>query len=51
MSIRTTKPVLDEEAELRQHVEHFPLAARDLPAWSVDERIDMVERRKQRRAP
>jgi hypothetical protein len=44
MSIRTTKPALDEEADLRQHVEHFPLAARDLPSWSVDERIDVVER-------
>jgi hypothetical protein len=44
MSIRTTKPALDEEADLRQHVEHFPVAARELPALSVDERIDVVER-------
>jgi hypothetical protein len=44
MSIRTTKPALDEEAELRQHVEHFPLAARELSSWSIEERIDVVER-------
>jgi hypothetical protein len=44
MSIRTTKPALDEEAELRQHVEHFLVAARELPGLSVDERIDVVER-------
>lgn len=44
MSIRTTKPGLDEEAELRRHVEHFPVAARELPSLAETERIDMVER-------
>src|SRR3954470_5374680 len=44
MSIRMTKPALDEEADLRQHVEHFPIAAHELPSLSVDERIDVVER-------
>jgi hypothetical protein len=44
MSIRTTKPVLDEEAALRRHVEHFLVAARELPSLSVTERIDVVER-------
>ena len=44
MSIRTTKPALDEEADLRQHVEHFPVAAHELPSLTVAERIDVIER-------
>ena len=44
MSIRTTKPALDDEAELRRHVEHFLVAARDLPAMDLWERIDVIER-------
>jgi hypothetical protein len=44
MSIQTTKPALDEEADLRQHVEHFLVVARDLPSMGVDERIDVAER-------
>jgi hypothetical protein len=44
MSIRTTKPALDEEAELRRHVEYFPVAARELPTLDVAERIDVIER-------
>jgi hypothetical protein len=43
MSIRTTKPVLDEEADLRTHVEQFLVVARDLPTLPVSERIDAVE--------
>ena len=44
MSIRTTQPFLDEHAELRDHVEHFLVAARELPTVDRDERIEMVER-------
>ena len=44
MSIRVTKPALDQEEELRQHVEHFLVAAHELPALDVSERIDVVER-------
>jgi hypothetical protein len=44
MSIRTTKPALDEEADLRQHVEHFPVAAHELPSLTLPERIDVIER-------
>ena len=44
MSIRATKPGLDEQAELRRHVEHFLVAARELPSLDVAERIDVVER-------
>jgi hemerythrin superfamily protein len=44
MSIRATKPGLDEEAELRRHVEHFLVAARELPSQEMAERIDVVER-------
>ena len=44
MSIRDTKPFLDEHAALRDHVEHLPVAARELPHVSPDERMEMVER-------
>ena len=44
MGIRATKPALDEEEALRQHVEHFLLAAHELPGLSVPERIDVIER-------
>jgi hemerythrin superfamily protein len=44
MSIRSTKPFLDEHAELRDHVEHFLVAAREMPAVDRDERIEIVER-------
>jgi hypothetical protein len=44
MSIRTTKPALDEEAGVRQHVEQFLLIARILPAMAVPERIDVIEK-------
>src|SRR4051794_14146530 len=44
VSIRTTKPALDDEAELRRHVEYFPVAARELPSLDVAERIEVVER-------
>src|SRR3954452_1411627 len=44
MSIRATKPALDEEESLRQHVEHFLVAAHELPSLDVGERIDVVER-------
>src|SRR5215210_282722 len=44
MSIRTTKPALDHEAELRDRVEHFLVEARELPELGTDERIDAVER-------
>jgi hemerythrin HHE cation binding domain-containing protein len=44
MSIRTTQPFLDEHAELRDHVEHFLVAARELPSVDRNERIEMVER-------
>lgn len=44
MSIRATKPALDQEEELRQHVEHFLVAAHELPTLSLSERIDVVER-------
>ena len=44
MSIRATKPALDQEEELRQHVEHFLVAAHELPTLDVFERIDVVER-------
>ena len=43
MSIRSTKPFLDEHAELRDQVEHFLVAARKLPEVDRDERIEMVE--------
>jgi hypothetical protein len=43
MSIRTTKPVLDAEAGLRQQVEQFVVVARELPSLSVSARIDVVE--------
>jgi hemerythrin superfamily protein len=43
MSIRTTKPALDVEAELRDRVEHFLVTARDLPSQDLSERIDVVE--------
>jgi hypothetical protein len=43
MSIRTTKPALDREAELREHVERFPMTARELPDLDVDARIDVIE--------
>ena len=44
MSIRATKPALDQEEELRQHVEHFLVAAHELPTLDPSERIDVVER-------
>jgi hypothetical protein len=44
MSIRTTKPALDAEAELRDRVEHFLVEARELPHLGVPERIDWIER-------
>jgi hemerythrin HHE cation binding domain-containing protein len=44
MSIRSTQPFLDEYAQLRDHVEHFPVAARELPTVDRNERIEMVER-------
>jgi hypothetical protein len=44
MSIRTTKPAQDEEARLRDRVEHFLVEARDLPDLDLDARIDWVER-------
>ena len=44
MSIRSTQPFLDEHAELRDHVEHFLVAARELPTVDRNERIEMVER-------
>jgi iron-sulfur cluster repair protein YtfE (RIC family) len=44
MSIRTTKPALDQETELREQVERFPDLARELPDLDVDARIDVVER-------
>jgi hemerythrin superfamily protein len=43
MSIRTTKPALDVEAELRDRVEHFLVTARELPALDLSKRIDVVE--------
>ena len=44
MSIRTTESFLREHATLRDHVEHLPVAARELPQVERGERIDMVER-------
>ena len=44
MSIRTTKPALDQESELREQVERFPDLARELPELAVDARIDVIER-------
>jgi hemerythrin superfamily protein len=44
MSIRTTKPALDEEARLRDCVEHFLVTARDLPELDLAGRIEVVER-------
>ena len=44
MSIRTTKPALDEEARLRDRVEHFLVTARDLPELDLAGRIDVIER-------
>jgi hypothetical protein len=44
MSIRATKPALDQEEELRQHVEHFLVVAHELPTLDPSERIDVMER-------
>ena len=44
MSIRSTQPFLDEHAQLRDHVEHFLVAARELPTVDRDDRIETVER-------
>ena len=44
MSIRTTKPALDEEARLRDHVEHFLVTARELPQLDMTGRIAVIER-------
>ena len=43
MGIEATKPFLDLHAELRDHVEHLPVAAHELPELSVEERVDLVE--------
>jgi hypothetical protein len=43
VSIRTTKPALDEEARLRDHVEHFLVTARELPELDLAGRIDVIE--------
>src|SRR3954447_1379176 len=43
LSIRTTKPALDDEAELRVYVEHFLVIARELPDLDVSARIDVIE--------
>jgi hypothetical protein len=43
MSIRTTKPALDEEARLRDQVEHFLVTARELPELDLGGRIEVVE--------
>jgi hemerythrin superfamily protein len=44
MSVRGTKPFLDEHAQLRDHVEHFLVVARELPSVDRHDRIEMVER-------
>ncbi|MFL5909354.1 MAG: hemerythrin domain-containing protein [Gaiellaceae bacterium] len=44
MGIEAIKPVLDLHAELRDHVEHLPVAAHELPDLDVDERLDLIER-------
>ena len=44
MSIRTTKPALDRQAELRDRVEHFLVEAHELPGRDLEGRIDCVER-------
>src|SRR4051812_3475733 len=44
MSIRATKPALDEEEELRRQVEQFLVVAHELPPLSAFDRIDVVER-------
>jgi hemerythrin superfamily protein len=44
MGIEATKPFLELHAELRNHVEHFPVAAHELPALDVEERIEVIER-------
>jgi hypothetical protein len=44
MSIRSTRLFLDDHAQMRDEVEHFLVAARELPAIDRDERIEMVER-------
>jgi iron-sulfur cluster repair protein YtfE (RIC family) len=44
MGIEATKPFLDLHAELRDHVEHLPVAAHELPDLGVDERVDVIER-------
>ena len=44
MSIRTTKPALDEHSVLRDHVEHFLVDAHAMPGLDLAARIDAVER-------
>src|SRR5919202_962673 len=44
VSIPDTKPFLDEHAQLRDHVEHLAIVARELPGLSIDDRADVVER-------
>jgi hypothetical protein len=44
MSIEMTRVFLREHAELRDNVEHFLVAARDLPDQGVSERVDTIER-------
>jgi hypothetical protein len=43
MSIRTTKPALDQESALREQVDRFPDVARELPDLDLDARIDVIE--------
>jgi Hemerythrin HHE cation binding domain len=44
VSIRTTKPAMDEEGRLRDRVEHFLVEAHELPDLELDARIDAIER-------
>jgi hypothetical protein len=44
MSIEMTSRFLSEHAELRDNVEHFLVAARELPDQSVAGRADTIER-------
>src|SRR5215213_3231887 len=44
VSIRTTKPALDEHAYMRDHVEHLLVDAHALPDLDLAARIDVLER-------
>jgi hypothetical protein len=44
MTTRVTDPVREEHAQLREHVEHIRLAARELPELSPEERGALVSR-------